>query len=268
MRTSEPAKALTDAVGKGERAQALVEECAEDLSSVNLELGQKLAAQPSLAPTLEKNAEVEGKVQVASDELNDMNGALKAEVHERQSLEAKLQQVTHTALHDELNGLPNRALFADRLEHGLAQAKRHGWNLAVMFVDLNEFKRINDTLGHAAGDAVLRTVAERLKTNTRSDDTVSRHGGDEFLYLLLEVAREEDIAVIAKKLAALIAQPCLVPTRDGETSLSVTASIGIALYPADGTTAAQLVARADAAMYTAKQGHQGHAFSRAGANQE
>jgi diguanylate cyclase (GGDEF)-like protein len=176
-----------------------------------------------------------------------MNGALKTEVQERQSLEVQLQRVTHTSLHDALTGLPNRALFADRLEHGLAQAKRHGWLLAVMFVDLDDFKAVNDRLGHEVGDAVLLTVAARLKENTRGDDTISRYGGDEFLYLLLEVRQREDTAVVAQKIAELIAQPVQVATRDGPTSLCVSASIGIALYPADGTTAAELIARADAA---------------------
>jgi diguanylate cyclase (GGDEF)-like protein len=251
-------------VGKGERAHELVEEAAAGISSVNEELGKTLAAQPALAPALEKNAEVEDKVQAASEELSEMNGALKAAVHERRSLDAQLKQVTHTSLHDPLTGLANRALFADRLEHGLAQAKRHGWLLAVMFFDLDGFKGINDRFGHEAGDTVLRTVAARLKENTRSDDTVSRHGGDEFLYLLLEVSRTEDTAAIAQKLADLIAQPCEVPTPDGPTSLSVSASIGIALYPSHGTTCAELIAKADAAMYAAKRGKAGRAFSFAG----
>jgi diguanylate cyclase (GGDEF)-like protein len=244
--------------------QALVEECAEDLSSVNLELSAQVAAQPSLAAALEKNAEIENKVQVASEELTELNGALKDEVAERQALEAELSKVTHSSLHDELTGLPNRALFTDRLEHGLAQASRHGWHLAVMFVDLDAFKNINDRQGHDAGDTVLRTIAGRLKENLHSDDTVSRHGGDEFVYLLLEINRAEDAALVAQKLSKVIQLPCEVRTPEGQVSVSVSASIGIALYPADGTTAAQLIACADAAMYVAKQGHLGHAFCRAG----
>src|SRR6202044_3678914 len=102
-------------------------------------------------------------------------------------LAAAVEQVEgsrNAALHDSLTGLPNRVLFRDRLEHGIAQAKRHRWILAVMFVDMDNFKSINDTYGHEAGDAVLQTVAKRLAHNARVDDTVSRYGGDEFLYLL------------------------------------------------------------------------------------
>ncbi len=264
------ADALSEAVGTSERVQVIVEECAEELSSVNQELQDNLAAQPSLAGAVEKNTEVESKIQVASSELTQLNDALKAEVDERRALEAQLAEVTaqaehaqQVALHDGLTGLPNRALFADRLDHGLAQAKRHGWLLAVMFVDLNGFKAINDRHGHRAGDAVLLTVATRLKQHTRADDTVGRQGGDEFLYLLLEVKREEDIALIAQKLASLISQPCKVEGREGPTMLRVGASIGISLYPRDGATAEQLIAQADAAMYSAKRSGLTHAFSSA-----
>ncbi|HWS03745.1 MAG TPA: GGDEF domain-containing protein [Gammaproteobacteria bacterium] len=142
---------------------------------------------------------------------------MKAEIKERHELEDQLAAVTeqgevdrHTALHDALTGLPNRALFNDRLEHGLAQAERHGWTLAVMFLDLDRFKIINDTHGHDIGDSVLRIIAERLKENTRSDDTVSRLGGDEFLYLLMEVPNEEDVTLIAQKLIKSIQAPCNV----------------------------------------------------------
>src|SRR6202044_2544115 len=114
-------------------------------------------------------------------------------------LAAAVEQVEgsrNAALHDSLTGLPNRVLFNDRLEHGIAQAKRHRWILAVMFVDLDNFKSINDTYGHQAGDAVLQTVAVRLKHNTRNDDTVSRYGGDEFLYLLTHMREQKDIEMI------------------------------------------------------------------------
>ena len=159
----------------------------------------------------------------------------------------------YAALHDVLTGLPNRALFNDRLEHGIAQAKRHGWTLAMMFVDLDQFKRINDTYGHDAGDVVLQTTAQRLKESTRGDDTVSRQGGDEFLYLLTEIHDEKDIAMIAEKVIQTIQVPCNVRIRGLNINPSIGASIGISMFPKNGTTADTLIRRADEAMYRAKQ---------------
>ena len=186
-----------------------MKESAEELSSVNAGIKEEIANQDSpsgLEDALEKSEAVEGKVQDASDKLSVVNLALKDEIEERNSLEGKLAAVTEqgkadrrAALHDLLTDLPNRALFYDRLEHAFLQAKRHGWTLAVMFVDLDNFKLINDTYGHEAGDRVLQVIAERLKEGTRGDDTVSRHGGDEFVILIKEVQEETDISLIAKK---------------------------------------------------------------------
>jgi diguanylate cyclase (GGDEF)-like protein len=264
---------LSQVVGQGERVQDIVEECADDLSSLNAVLKTELAEQdplPAVEQVLEQSEAVEGKVQEASQELSAMNLALKGEVRERQALEQQLETANeegeaarHASLHDPLTGLPNRALFNDRLEHGLAQATRHGWTLAIMFVDLDDFKQINDRHGHEAGDGVLRSIADRLRQSTRSDDTVSRHGGDEFLYLLLEVKREEDIAAIAEKLSKTIQATCDVGVGGVVTRLSVKASIGISIFPKDGTTAEQLIARADEAMFVAKRTGAGHAFARA-----
>ncbi len=267
------ARSLSEVVGQGERVQSMVEECADELSSVNTVLKNELTDQdplPGVKQALEQSASVEGKVQDASEELSAMNLALKDEVLARQSLEEQLETANeqgnaarHTSLHDPLTGLPNRALFNDRLEHGLAQATRHGWTLAIMFVDLDDFKQINDTHGHEAGDGVLRSIAERLRQSTRSDDTVSRHGGDEFLYLLLEVKREEDIAAVAEKLARTIQTPCDVNVGGTDMRFSVKASIGISVFPKDGTAAEQLIARADEAMYVAKRSGAGYSFARA-----
>lgn len=258
-----PTKSLKAVVGQGERVQGLVDEAAEDLGSVNVALKAELPPQAggtAVDQAIEKSEAVEGKVQEASDELSVMNRALKAEVRERHALEVELEAVTeqshadrHASLHDALTGLPNRALFHDRLEHGIGQARRHGWKLAVMFVDLDGFKRINDDYGHEAGDAVLRTIAERLTKSTRSDDTVSRHGGDEFLYLLLEVKREEDVDAIARSLTAVIAEPCEIDVNGVKTPFVVGASIGRALFPRDGVTAEGLIAAADKAMYVVKR---------------
>src|SRR6202044_4096675 len=136
-------------------------------------------------------------------------------------LAAAVEQVEgsrNAALHDSLTGLPNRVLFNDRLEHGIAQAKRHRWILAVMFVDLNNFKSINDTYGHQAGDAVLQTVAMRLKHNTRNDDTISRFGGDEFLCVLTQLHEQDEIAIIAAKILKAIQAPC--DLRVGDVSVT------------------------------------------------
>jgi diguanylate cyclase (GGDEF)-like protein len=258
-----PTRSLKAVVGQGERVQVLVEEAAEDLGTVNAALKAELAPHADgsvVEKAIDKSEAVEGKVQEASDELAVMNRALKAEVRERHALEVALAAVTqqsetdrHASLHDALTGLPNRALFHDRLEHGIAQARRHGWKLAVMFVDLDAFKRINDDFGHEAGDAVLRTIATRLTTCTRSDDTVSRHGGDEFLYLLLEVKRDEDVDAIARSLSDVIAVPCEIDVNGVVTPLVVRASIGHAIFPRDGVSAEALIAAADKAMYVVKR---------------
>jgi diguanylate cyclase (GGDEF)-like protein len=267
---SQPVNSLTDVLGQSERVKDIVEECADELSSVNAGLKYELKdveSLPGVEQVLEKSQAVESKVQNASEELALVNQALKEEVEERLILEERLATATkqgdearHAALHDPLTGLPNRALFNDRLEHGLAKAKRHGYSLAVMFLDLDDFKKINDTHGHEVGDAVLQTIAGRLKETTRSEDTVCRHGGDEFLYMLLELRNEQDITVIAKKIIKAIQAPCEIRLSDTSLSLSTSPSIGIAIYPIDGTTADALVNNADKAMYWAKRNKLGYSF--------
>jgi diguanylate cyclase (GGDEF)-like protein len=262
-----PAKSIASVLDQSEQVKDLVEECAEELTSVNLVLKQELAEQdplPGVACAIEQSVVVESKVQDASDKLIVLNRELEHVVSERQVLGhqlavAQAQEVSarQAAFHDALTGLPNRILFNDRLEHGLAQARRHGWALAVMFVDLNDFKAINDTYGHAVGDEVLRIISTRLKDNTRQDDTVSRHGGDEFLYLLMEVKDEGDIALIAQKLVAAIQMPCALSVGP----LVINASVGISIFPRDGTTAETLLKSADKAMYLAKQGKLGYVFA-------
>jgi diguanylate cyclase (GGDEF)-like protein len=160
------------------------------------------------------------------------------------------------ALHDSMTGLPNRDLFGDRLVHAIALAKRHGWTLAVMFLDLDSFKLINDTHGHAAGDWVLKEVAKRLLQHSRDEDTVCRIGGDEFLYLLMNPQGNENIERIASALLKTIGQPIDM----GDLQPVIKASIGIAVYPDNGTTGEQLIRNADAAMYRAKKSMIGCAF--------
>lgn len=263
----EAGKSLTDVLGQAEHVKELVEQSAQELSSVNTELAHEMVQSgepPGVQQALEKSQAVEGKVQDAADKLSVVNLALEAEVSARQVLEGHLLTLTHeeevarhAALHDPLTGLPNRTLFENRLEHGLAQAKRHDRILAVMFLDLNGFKTINDVHGHDAGDAVLQTIADRLKEHARDDDTVSRFGGDEFLYLLTEIDSDQDAMPVAQKIADAIQLPCQLSM--GE--LNISASIGIAIYPKDGTSVNALIKSADMAMYKAKRHKTGYAFA-------
>jgi diguanylate cyclase len=265
-----PVKSLTKVLGESEHARGLVEECAEGLSSVKEALKQELAdgdSLPGVEDALEKSEAAESKAQQASEKLSSVNRALEAEVKERHVLEKRLAQVTeqgeaarHDALHDPLTGLANRALFNDRLVHGLVQAQRHGWGLAVLFIDLDNFKSVNDSFGHSAGDDVLRTIGARLKENARGGDTVSRYGGDEFLCLLLDVEDEHDISVIAEKIITSIRTPVQFNAQAALNSV-VTASVGVSIFPRDGATASDLINSADHAMYLAKRNGTGWAFA-------
>lgn len=267
------AHALTRVVDQSEQIKGAVIECADELTSVNAALKEELAQQPSqagLSDALAQNEIVESKVQACAHDLSTITDALKLELKERAVLEHELsaaqaqeQSARHAAFHDALTSLPNRVLFIDRLEHGLAQAKRHEWTLAVMFIDLDGFKTINDTHGHLAGDSVLQTIAGRLKAMTREVDTVSRHGGDEFLYLLLELKQEADAVTVAAKIMAALGEPCDVTLNDVQLSLRVGCSIGIAMFPGDGATGDTLVRSADRAMYRAKRDQSGYAFASA-----
>jgi diguanylate cyclase (GGDEF)-like protein len=163
-------------------------------------------------------------------------------------LEQKQGELDRLASHDSLTGLHNRRFFLDRLDHALAHAKRTNGQLALLFIDLDNFKTINDGLGHAAGDFVLRTLAQRLKSVVREVDTVARMGGDEFVILIDEVDTVEGLLVVANKALEALSQPM----RRGESDLFSGASIGVSRYPSDGETAAELIAAADQAMYRAK----------------
>jgi diguanylate cyclase (GGDEF)-like protein/PAS domain S-box-containing protein len=158
------------------------------------------------------------------------------------------EQIEYQAYHDALTGLPNRRLFRDRLTVALAHARRLQSNLAVMFLDLDRFKYVNDTLGHSFGDELLKMVATRLQAALREEDSIARMGGDEFTVLLPELNKIEDAASVAQKLIDAVAHPMRIE----ETELFITTSIGIALYPSDGDTAEWLLKNADHAMYRAK----------------
>ena len=158
------------------------------------------------------------------------------------------EQVTALAHHDSLTGLPNRILFYDRLNQAITRARRDKVSIAVLYLDLDGFKLVNDTFGHDAGDTLLREAAKRIVACVRDSDTVARMGGDEFTVILPNIRTPSSKDRVAKKIVETIARPFLINGK----SCSVSASIGIALFPEHGETAEQLVKIADAAMYLAK----------------
>jgi len=168
------------------------------------------------------------------------------DITERKLAEERLMHLAH---YDVLTSLPNRILFYDRLRQALAQAKRNQWTVGVMLIDVDRFKNVNDTLGHAVGDQLLQQVSERLKRSVRSGDTVGRLGGDEFAIVLSNLATPQDGNLVAQKIMASFKEPFRL---DGGSEIYVTGSIGITLYPDDSTDQDTLIKNADAAMYRAK----------------
>ncbi|MBK5221299.1 MAG: EAL domain-containing protein [Acidimicrobiia bacterium] len=173
------------------------------------------------------------------------------DVTDRARVQARLR---HQALHDALTGLPNRVLLNDRLRKGLSRAQRNGEPMAIMIMDLNHFKEVNDTLGHHSGDALLSEIAQRLRDSLREADTIARLGGDEFAILLTTDATRSGATAVAEKLARLVEKPVDI---DG-VSIQVSASIGLAFYPEHADDADGLARRADVAMYVAKRTGGGH----------
>lgn len=196
----------------------------------------------------QKVATILGYAAPLFDETGRPRGAIGAslDITERKRAE---EQIKSLAYHDSLTGLPNRRLFQDRLSMAVAQAHRNAQHLAVLFLDLDRFKSVNDSLGHATGDRLIQHVAERLRTCLREGDTVARLGGDEFTLLLPGMAQVVDAARVAEKVLDALRVPFLIEDRE----LLATASIGISLYPEDGRDADTLVKNADAGMYRAKQ---------------
>ncbi len=162
---------------------------------------------------------------------------------------AREESVAHHAQHDFLTDLPNRLLFGDRFRQQLARARRNKAKFAVMYIDLDRFKPVNDTLGHQIGDQLLMAVAGRLRLQVREIDTVSRFGGDEFAILVSEISTRADITNLAEKILVALSEPY---TLDGHT-VNITGSLGIAMYPDDGVDMDTILSKADAAMYRAKQ---------------
>jgi diguanylate cyclase (GGDEF)-like protein/PAS domain S-box-containing protein len=194
----------------------------------------ELAIEDSAAPIHDRTGRVTGAVMV---------------FHDVTQAQAISQKMSHLAQHDYLTDLPNRLLLNDRLSQAIATARRRHKKLAVLFVDLDRFKHVNDSLGHAVGDELLRSIAARLVSCVRSSDTVSRQGGDEFVILLSSIAQAEDAALSAQKLISAIGMPHQIDKHN----LQITLSVGISVHPDDGTDAETLVKNADIAMLHAKE---------------
>ena len=243
---------LRRVLNKNEKIKETVKQAASELNSVNEVLKQEKKVNipvQTIQEAITQNEGVEHKVAKAADDLNQVNAELTKEVAERVAFESELadtkidlaearddlsksqvkeEETRQITLHDALTGLPNRVLFEQRLEHGLIQAKRRDWKLAVLFIDIDKFKSINDSYGHDLGDKVLL--------------------GDEFVCLLLDVKQEANVTRLAEKMVIRIAEAC----EFNGTVLSIRPSMGIAIYPADGETADILFKNADTAMYKAK----------------
>ncbi len=195
--------------------------------------GSESAIEDSAAPIHDRAGRVTGAVIV---------------FHDVSAARAITQKMSHLAQHDFLTDLPNRMLLSDRIANAIALARRHGKQRAVLFLDLDGFKHINDSLGHPIGDKLLQSVAQRLVACVRGSDTVSRQGGDEFVILLSEIEHAEDAVRSAEKMLLALAAPHSI----AEKELHITASIGISVYPDDGRDAETLIRCADTAMYHAK----------------
>ena len=204
--------------------------------------GSEVPIEDSVSPIRNREREVIGAVIV----FRDVSAA-----------RAMSEQIAHSAEHDFLTGLPNRLLLNDRVSQAIALGQRHSYQVAVLFLDIDGFKHINDSLGHAIGDKLLQSISERLVGCIRAVDTVSRQGGDEFVMLLPAVENAQDAALAARRMLAAIAEAHNIDNHD----LHVTASIGISVYPEDGLDVATLIQNADTAMYQAKEnGRQSYQF--------
>jgi diguanylate cyclase len=263
-----PAKrvSLGSVLNENKKIKRTIKQAATELTSVNEVLKkteEKINVPVStIKVAIAQNENVEQKVEKAAADLKQVNAELTREVAERAIIESELakarddlsksqakeEETRQIYTQDVLTGLPNRISFDQGLEHGLTQAKRHGWLLAVLFIDIDKFKSINDSYGHDAGDKVLLMVANRLRSCIRGEDLVSRWGGDEFVCLLSDIKQEDDVTRIAGIMVNRISEAF----KFKKTVLSIRASIGIAIYPEDGKTADILLKNADQAMYKAK----------------
>jgi diguanylate cyclase (GGDEF)-like protein/PAS domain S-box-containing protein len=221
----------------------------ETLDSFENDLETPLPITKSSACILIRRDGVELGIEKTATPIHDQDGVLTGSVVAFHDLSAERARVSQRAQHDPLTGLPNRVLLNDRLIQAVSLAIRQDKQLAVMFIDLDQFKRINDSLGHDLGDKLLQSIASRLVSCVRRTDTVSRLGGDEFVVLLSQVEHEEDAAMSARKILRALAAPHIVDYKN----LDISASIGVSTYPSDGPDAENLVNKADTAMYEAKK---------------
>ena len=189
--------------------------------------------------------DLEDRVIARTSELHSANVLLQSEIKERK---AAAERIQYLAYYDSLTGLPNRRMFGELLSRSISNARRHETPLAVLFIDLDRFKTINDTLGHEAGDSLLKEVAKRLKSSLRENDIVARLGGDEFVVLLPEITEESHASAVAHKILTTIGRPLVLLGQE----FRITASVGITTYPKDGSDEPSLMKNADVAMYQAK----------------
>lgn len=280
--TAAPAESTPVALAleQNNEVKVKVEACADEIGATNDVVQQKIdngASTLSAPKALALGRQVEDKMDEVAVDLEKVTETLAKGIEELKQLGVDLsksraalaesnialaatrkaeKEARQLALHDSRTGLPNRDLFDTRLEQAISMAKRHGWTLALMFLDLDGFKSINDLHGHAAGDRVLKEIANRLSRHVREEDTVCRNGGDEFLYLLVDPQGSENIERIAGNIIDRLSQPLQV----GDLQLVVRASIGIAIYPSSAQDPDGLIGLADSAMYQAKRGGTGFAF--------
>jgi diguanylate cyclase (GGDEF)-like protein/PAS domain S-box-containing protein len=196
--------------------------------------GQESPIEDSAAPIFDRSENITGMVVV---------------FHDVSEARAMAQKITHLAEHDVLTSLPNRALLDDRLKQAIALARRHTRQLAVLFIDLDHFKHVNDSLGHPIGDQLLKAVSQRIGPCVRRSDTVGRQGGDEFIVLLSEITNTKDATLIAEKIRLAVSEPYQI----ADHYVHLSASIGVSIFPGDGEDAQRLIQSADTAMYHAKE---------------
>jgi len=257
---NEPAETLTGWTGR----EALGRSLGEVFQTVDATSRQAVGDPLATAPAQKKHVSlcsncvlvqrngfevaIEGSAAYTRDPMGNKTGAIFI-FNDISAARAKSLELSHLAQHDFLTDLPNRVLLNDRITQAIAFAARYSKQLAVMFVDLDDFKKINDSLGHTSGDKLLQSVASRLVACIRRSDTVSRLGGDEFVVLLSQVEHAEDAAFISKKILSSLAEPFSVDKKH----LDINASIGVSTYPDDGQDAETLIHKADTAMYAAKK---------------
>ncbi|MGK2952239.1 MAG: putative bifunctional diguanylate cyclase/phosphodiesterase [Thiobacillus sp.] len=230
------AAAREDAVGLREKAVDVRE---ETVTTREREIGAAEMTQGTSGDQIGMLRQANAQLVIATIEAHTL----------AEQIQTALADLDHQAHHDGLTDLPNRTLLNDRLAQAITLAHRQGKQLAVMFMDLDRFKHINDSLGHAVGDRLLQSVAHRLVGSMRHSDTVSRQGGDEFVLLLPDIEHVDDVSLSAQKMLMTLARPYLIDRHD----LHIGASIGISIYPGDGQDAATLIKHADIAMYHAKE---------------